>query len=438
MSLSPFEQAITSLRRQGIKYDLERMRVLADLLAHPEARFRSLHVAGTNGKGSTAAFLAAILQVAGYRVGLNTSPHLVAFRERIRVDGRGASDEDLMRLYERALPSFQEVEASFFEAATMLGFLTFAEAGVDVAVVEVGLGGRLDATNILTPLGSVITSIDLEHTRILGDTVEKIAAEKAGIIKRHPVVTSASQPAVREVIARIATERGADLEILHKGTDWSYEPGVLHWRPATDRAQDYRPSLAGEHQAENAACALALSDVLHASGILSIPDAARRTGIEAASWPGRFQIHPHEGRTIVFDVAHNALGARYLARTLEERFPAKRVVAVVGMLRDKDHRGYLRALAPAVEKIWTTTPPHEDRDLSAEALALECRAVGLTCEAEPDVGRALLRALAEGDPVLVTGSLFTVGAAMRVLALRPEDGPAGLDTERATIERTTS
>ncbi len=438
MTPSKFERAIYALRRQGIKYDLERMRVLSGLLGRPERRFKSLHVAGTNGKGSTAAYLAAMVQAAGYRVGLNTSPHLVSFRERIRINGKSASEELLLEQFNRALPALREADASFFEATTMLAFIHFADAEVDVAVAEVGLGGRLDATNILEPLGSVITSLDLEHTRILGRTIREIAGEKAGIIKAHPVVTTASQPEGIEAISKIADERGATLRVLRKGIDWTYEPGVLCWQPDTEREQVLIPGLTGEHQAENAACALGLAEMLDANGTLKLPADVRRIAIEACAWPGRFQRSVIRGQDVIFDVAHNPPGARYLIKTLRDHPVDGPVVAVVGMLRDKRQAEFFREIGDTVDHVWTTTPPSDDRALAAEDLAEIGRAEGVACTPEADIARAVERALdqaaAAGGRVVITGSLFTVGGAMAALDIHPADTPAGLDPARIELE----
>jgi dihydrofolate synthase/folylpolyglutamate synthase len=429
---SAFEHEIYALRRAGIKYDLDRMRALSDRLGHPERRYATLHVAGTNGKGSTAALLAAIYQAAGLRVGLNTSPHLVEFRERIRLDGRAAEDGELHEIYRRALPFLRETDASFFEAATMLAFLYFAERRVDVAVVEVGLGGRLDATNVIEPIGSAITSLDLEHTRTLGSTIAAIAREKAGIIKRHPVVTSVDQPEASAVLREVAVERQAALRFVRKGRDWDYlRGGRLRWRANGGPDADYGLALHGEHQAENAALALALSEELERAGRLSSPPEARRLGLSSVRWPGRFQRCRLDGAEVIFDVAHNTAGAVALARTLAETFPGGRVEMVLGMLRDKPHGDVLRALRPVAGRIWATTPPDDERALPATLFAEICRAAKLEVTVEPDVGRATRAAMRHAGRVVVAGSLFTVGAAMAALGIRPAEAAAGLGTGTA-------
>lgn len=426
MTRSRFERAITSLRRQGIKYDLARMHILAERLGYPHRSYHTLHVTGTNGKGSTSAFLASALQAAGYRVGLNTSPHLVSFRERIRVDGRALDDDLLLDWFEDIRPLLDEVEASFFEAATALAFTAFERCRVDVAVIEVGLGGRLDASNVIEPLGSIITGVDLEHTRILGDTVEKIAAEKGGIIKSHPVVSGVRQPGARRVLSDIARERGATLTFVDEHASWTYEGGDLRVGPLT-----VTPGLKGRHQAENAALAVTLLDILHQRGSLDVPPSAREMGIAATRWPGRYDRQSTAEGVFIFDVAHNPSGARALADELGQGV-GRPVNTVLGMLRDKPYRPVLSALRSAVTTLWVTTPDSE-RALDAAELASHARAVGYDdIRVEPDPAQAARAAASHAqagvkrEPVVVTGSLFTVGAAMDGLGLAPADQPGGL------------
>ncbi len=418
MSLTEFERAITSLRRQGIKYDLERMVALCDRLGHPERRYASLHVAGTNGKGSTAAFLAAMLEAAGFRVGLNTSPHLVSFAERVRVNGDPADEGMLAVVLDEIRPALESVDASFFEATTMLAFEAFARTGVDVAVFEVGLGGRLDATNVIEPIGSAIASLGLEHTRILGDTIADIAREKGGIIKRAPVVSTATQPAARAVLQAIALARGADLTFVDRGSDFEPTDTGLVFGP--DRRR-YALSLPGDHQAENAALALSLIDRLGDTAF-EVPDEARRIGLATARWPGRFDRRPVDGRDVIFDVAHNAAGIAAIQRLWRARYGDLRPVMVFGMLADKPHDPVLDVLSGWAELLVVTTPGHPERRLEAADMAELCRARGFRCLVEPVPGRAVRTAIAESPttmPVLVTGSLFTVGQAMSDLGIAP-------------------
>jgi dihydrofolate synthase/folylpolyglutamate synthase len=328
----------------------------------------------------------------------------------------------LLEWFEDIRPLLDEVDASFFEAATALAFTAFQRAEVDIAVIEVGLGGRLDASNIIEPLGSIITGVDLEHTRILGDTVEKIAAEKGGIIKRHPVVSGVRQEGARRVLSEIAESRGATLTFVDEDASWTYENGDLHLGSFS-----VTPGLKGRHQAENAALALTLLDILHEGGVLHIPDSAREIGVSGVCWPGRYDRQRTSAGAVIFDVAHNPSGARVLAEELI-RDVRRPIPAVVGMLRDKPHLPVLEALRPAVSALWVTTPDSERR-LEAAELADHARAAGYeTIHVEPDPARAAIAAATHDTPIVVTGSLFTVGAAMDGLGLVPADQPGGLGT----------
>lgn len=423
MTPSPFERRIFDLRRPGIKYDLTAMRDLCRRLDHPERAYATVHVAGTNGKGSTAAMLASMLGAAGYRVGLNTSPHLVSFRERIRIDGCAAADDDLLRSFERVEPAVHASRATFFEATTALAFQHFADAAVDVAVIEVGLGGRLDATNVIDSSGAVVTQLGFDHTRILGSTIEAIAAEKAGIFRRGtPAVVGddplEALPTLRAEAARV----GASIDVVRRGVDWADTSRGLHWKRGDVL---YPVGLAGEHQRANAALAVGLVERLNAGGTFRVPAEAVRRGLSEVRWPGRLDRRRVDGGTVLFDVAHNEGGARALVSALLHAFGSDRPAVVLGMLADKRQGPVIEALAPVAERLWVTTPPGTERRLPAAELGAMCRARGFDCDVEPDPGRAVRAALALGRPVVVTGSLFTVGAAMNDLGLAPADERVG-------------
>jgi len=430
MSLSAFERSITSLARQGIKYDLARMIDLAERTGHPERSFRTLHVAGSNGKGSTCAFLAAMLQAAGHRVGLYTSPHLVSFRERIRVDGLAAPDAELSAWHEELRPLLAEAGASFFEATTLLAFVHFARKDVDVAVIEVGLGGRLDATNVIEPEGVAITSLSLEHTKILGSTIAEIATEKAGVIKGAPVVSTVWQPEARAVLRARADDAGAELTLLERGRDWDVEGDTLVFPSHGEQA---RVGLEGPHQIENAALAWFLARAVHEAGRLAIPPSARCTGLENTSWPGRFDRRKRAGRTILFDVAHNADGARALAMALRATYAAEKLPVVLGVLADKDQGAMCDALGPIADPLWLTTPLEPERALRAEELGRIASSRGFrgrVMEPPGEAARAALAAHTGSTPVVITGSLFTVGPAMAALGFDPSAEPVGLRARR--------
>ncbi|HET9552150.1 MAG TPA: Mur ligase family protein, partial [Anaeromyxobacteraceae bacterium] len=325
----------------SMRFGLERVERAVEALGHPERAAPVLHVAGTNGKGSTCAMAAAALRAAGLRVGLYTSPHLEAFNERIQVDGRPIADADLADAAEavrRACPWHEagapEERLTYFEFATLAAFVHLARARVDAAVVEVGLGGRLDATNVVAPAVTAVARIGLDHTQLLGDTVEAVAREKAGIFKRGvPAVVHAHQPAgVIEVLAAEAARAGAPLQVA----------------PA---AWDGPVALPGPHQLGNAGLAAAALRALRGAG-LPVGEEAVAAGIAGASWPGRLEAIGG----VLLDGAHNPDGAAALAAALAALHPGRPAELVFGVLGDKDHRGMLAALAPVARRLHLVAP----------------------------------------------------------------------------------
>ena len=341
---TPFENAaqaiawIDGLRYASEKNGLDNMRALAAALGNPQEKLRCVHVAGTNGKGSTCALLERMLRECGLKTGLYTSPYLMRYSERMRVNGVPIDDDTFTRLTERVREAAealaeQDIRPTWFELGTALAFLWFAEENVDAAVIEVGLGGRLDATNIISPEICLIGPIGLEHTKQLGDTLELIAAEKAGIIKPGvPVAVQRQQTeSVRSVFRDIARERGADLFDL---TDHPPKDVACHARGAffAWNGHHARIALAGRHQVDNACLALAGLDLLREKGWALDEESALR-GLERAVWPARLEwIDDHT----LIDGAHNAHGARALAQYVREFLPDRRVVCVLGMMKDKD------------------------------------------------------------------------------------------------------
>jgi dihydrofolate synthase/folylpolyglutamate synthase len=407
------------------KVGLERTRALLAALGDPHLRVPAFHVAGTNGKGSVCATLDALLRRRGLRVGKYTSPHLVDFRERILVDGRPMAEAEVVAWVERWTPECERLGATFFEATTAMAFDHFAAAGADVAVIETGLGGRLDSTNVIErPLAAGVTSIGIDHTEYLGDTREAIAAEKAGIFKGgRPAVIGERDPHVRELLARLAAERGASpvRVVAGEGEVGDVAVGASGTRFTLRRGGGRRTlvtPLAGVHQASNAAVAVAMLD---AAGAPYAPsDAELEAGLRDVFLAGRFQ---RSGR-YVFDVAHNPDGAAVLARTLAGVAPERPVVALLTVLADKDWRGMMRELAPAADRFVLThapTAPASRAWHAEEALAF-AREQGWDAVLEPDFDRALARASREGATVLVTGSFHTVGDAMARLQLSPLPG----------------
>lgn len=408
----------------GFKFGLERTEALLARLGNPERRYPSFHVAGTNGKGSTVATLAALLEAGGRRVATYTSPHLVDFRERIVVGGAAIPQAEVTRWIAAHAGTVEELGASFFEATTALAFDYFARAGADVAVIEVGLGGRLDSTNVLDPLVAGVTSIGVDHTEYLGDTIEQIAAEKAGIFKRgRPAVIGECDPRVARLLASHASAVGAaPIDVVRDSVELSdvrlERGGTSVTMTTAGGTRRLWTPLAGAHQAQNLSTALAM---LAAAGpAYAIAEAATDNALRRARLPGRFQRVDRW----IFDVAHNPDGARVLASTLRAVTVPRPLVAVLCVLADKDWRGMIIELAPAVDSLVLTTAPSAPLgriwDLG-DALEF-ARQHHASVECESDFGAALDRAAAMGESVLVTGSFHTVGDAMLRLQVSPLAG----------------
>lgn len=422
---------------------LERMEALMELLGHPERSTPAVHVAGTNGKGSTCAFVASMLQAAGYRTGLFTSPAIMEFAERIQVDGRPISPEDLA---DAALPVREAAEAvaracgehpTEFELMAAAAFEHFRRVGCDVAVVEVGLGGRLDATNVLTPELSVITRIGLDHTAILGDTLAQVAFEKAGIVKSGvPVVGWPQEPEAQAVIEARCAELGsalavADLDALGAGAVERRADGILV-RPFSYRGQRYETQLLGSYQPANAAVALEAVATLARRG-WDVPHLARERGIAATRWPGRFEVltAPASGSAaFVVDGGHNAQGAAALVSSLVDVFAegdaaalAGAVTFVMGAMADKDCDAMLAAIAPLAKRL-VTYAPDNPRALPSEDLAAAARrslGAAIAVEAAPSPEKAVALACdgaGEGDLVVAFGSLYGVADVKRAWEAR--------------------
>lgn len=431
MTYSAAIEYLYGLQKHGIKLGLETMRALLGRIGHPERRFRTLHIGGTNGKGSTAAMAAAILQASGLRVGLYTSPHLVEFRERIRVNGEMIPEEsvaDLTGQLRGAAPD--ELPPTFFEVTTAMALLHFAAARVHVAVLEVGLGGRFDATNVVEPMACAITTIALDHQEYLGRTQEAIAFEKAGIIKPSvPVVIGRMGREAGGVISRLAQERQAPLRRL--GCEFFVEgdsPERFTYHGVTRTFEALKCGLAGRHQLDNAGCALAL---LEAAGEVAAPidDTAVREGLQSVMWEGRLELIEDYPK-VLLDGAHNPAAAASLAGYLQEylvRSPDSRIILVWGMMRDKDHRGFIEPLLPLVSEIVLT-----QAGLARSATVQELR--GALPEWRRPIGEArfpveaLMTAKTQarsGDLICVTGSLMLLGdlkAALRGCGLSPIRG----------------
>jgi dihydrofolate synthase/folylpolyglutamate synthase len=417
-----------SLERLGMKFGLENISRLCAALDHPERAFASVIVGGTNGKGSVTVMTETALRAAGYRTARYTSPHLARVEERFVIDGAEVATTTLKRALDRvrravaALVGGGQLEAppTFFEFATATAFDLFREAGVALAILEVGLGGRLDATNVVAPLAAAITSIDLDHQAQLGDTIESIAAEKAGIIKPGiPVVCGAVPPAAEVVIAGACDARGARLvravDAVRTTRHVSGDRATLDVRTARRTLEGVELALAGAHQAGNAAVAVALLDELDALG-WRVSDEAVRAGLSGARWPARLERFTFAGAAVLLDAAHNPAGARALASYLEEAGWTD-VTLVFGVMADKDVAGMLAPLVPLARRIICTTAPGA-RAMPAAAIAALVRTTSdapVHLDAVDSPEAALRAAARAGTRVVVAGSIFLIGPLRDIL-----------------------
>jgi dihydrofolate synthase/folylpolyglutamate synthase len=387
--------------RLGMDFRLERLEPVLGELDHPELAFESIHIGGTNGKGSTAAMVHSVLTRSGHRCGMYTSPHLTSFRERIRVGDSYIAQDDVVRLAARVEDAAGSVGVTltFFEIVTIMAFLAFREAGIDLAVVEVGLGGRLDATNVVRSSVVAITSIALDHAEYLGATVAEVAREKAGIIKPDAVLVTGPLPdaAMAPIDARV---RELGVRWQRFGRDFGLD-------------EDLRPRLPGPHQLENAAVAAACVRALRATR--DIGESRIREGVAAAVWPGRFDV-VGERPTVVFDGAHNPHAARALVEAIEEQRLGRPRILVFGVMADKDWAEMLGILAPRFDRV-LLVPVARRR-----ALDPRIAATAVASEAAPEVAVSIAAGLNEasaiagtGGAVVVTGSIFLIGEAYQVI-----------------------
>jgi dihydrofolate synthase/folylpolyglutamate synthase len=389
---------------------LDRVHRLLDRLERPDRTFPAIHIAGTKGKGSTAAMIEAGLRAAGYRTGLYTSPHLHTFRERIRVNNELITREDFARLVDELEPHIAAVPGlTWFEIVTALAFVHFAQARIEAGVIEVGLGGRFDATNVLTPLVSVITSLSLDHMNLLGPTLAHIAFEKAGIIKRRvPVVSAPQPPDAFDVLRRVARFRATTITLL--GRDVTFRPIEQTWVTQRLRVNDgeFQIPLLGAHQVINAATAIT---ALHIAGGRGLPvgDDAIRAGLRQVQWPGRLEILSREPLLVV-DGAHNGDSAQQLARALRQVFGRADWTLIIGVSADKDIPTMLDALLPSASRV-IVTRARSVRAADVETLGRQITDRGRAPALTRSVPEALDLALQSPAPIIVTGSLFTVADA---------------------------
>jgi dihydrofolate synthase/folylpolyglutamate synthase len=425
-------QALFARTTNATKPGLERTHALLSMMGSPHLALRAIHVAGTNGKGSVVATAEALLRAQGWRVGRYTSPHLVDFRERITVDGIPIPENAVLSFLEQWTPDSEKIGASFFEITTALAFSWFVKQRVDIAVIETGLGGRLDSTNVLTPEVAVVTSIAEDHTDLLGSTLPEIAGEKAGIFKRGvPAVIGEPAGEIRNVLERHAREREAEPVIV---VDDRYtidrivvsQSGTAFTLVRLGERAEITTPLIGRHQARNTTIAIAAVDALTGNNRVKLTSISAT--LAKLTLPGRFQrcasaIFEHCD-SFIFDVAHNPAGARTVAETLLAIQPAAPRVAVMAVLADKDWREMIGALAIAIDRFIFTTAPSAppDRAWNPDAADEFARDQGYASELEPDLAAALARCAAYGGTVVVTGSFHTVGDAMSCLHLSPFAG----------------
>ncbi len=406
-----------------IKLGLDTETALLDALGNPQSSMPFVHVAGTNGKGSVCAMLESVYRAAGYVTGLYTSPHLVEFNERIRVGGEQIADQELADVFRRVEQHDAELAgrpggraATFFEFTTAMAFEHFRRKEVEIVVLETGLGGRLDATNVVTPLVSLITRIDIEHTAYLGKTLEEIAAEKAGIVKPgRPVICGAMPDEARAVVWKAAREQKSPMVPLEEAVSVRRVSQSLKGQKIKIETADssYGPLLLpmlGKYQLENVALALAAVEYLNGASSFACDAAAVKKGLESVRWPARCQVLS-EDPLVILDVAHNPNAAHALADSLKEIAKGKGVGLVFSLLADKDCRGFLAALAPLVRKTWVV-PIHNERAMPVPDLAACARNAGLDVK-ESSLPEALAESkswAAENDgAVCIAGSLFLAG-----------------------------
>lgn len=408
---------------------LDRPRMVLAAFNNPQDRYPVIHITGTKGKGSVGAMCASALQASGLRVGLYSSPHLQDFRERFRINNELISPDDFTAMVIKLRPVIEATpDITWFEVTTALAFLYFAEKNVDIAVIEVGLGGRLDATNVVTPVVSVITSLSYDHMHLLGDSLAEIAREKGGIIKPGiPVVSAPQPPEGLDVLVQIAEERYAPFTLV--GRDWLYTPGTSSWDgqqfwagPVDQVPELYCTALPGEHQALNATVALAALDHARQAGV-QVKAQGIRKGFRYVDWPGRLEVI-QQSPLLVLDAAHNGASARRLAAALIELFPQRPLALIFGASADKDVSGMFDALLPLVDYLIASQAVHP-RALSPAEITSAARQSGYIgpIEEVPAVLDALHRATELVGPdglICTTGSLFIIGEVRTLCGL-----PAG-------------
>ena len=413
-------------------FKLDRMRKLLELLGNPHQKIKTVHVAGTNGKGSTVSMISSMLRSAGYAVGTYTSPHLIDIRERVTIDGNQISKTDFVEMTRTVAKAAEKLgeQATFFELMTAMAFAHFAEQAVDIAVVEVGLGGRLDSTNVITPLVSIVTAIDLDHTKLLGTTKAQIAREKAGIFKKGvPALFFEQDPEVDAVMREVATQVGADLRIVNKEIEFSSRFCVTpdlgpHTRVClytkTSRLEHVPVPMPGEHQAINCGLALAAADVLKGFGF-ELPEDKLTAGLAATKVPGRMEVVSHRPR-ILCDGAHNPAAMNALMRCVGAHVPYDSMVCVFGCCSDKDIGEMIDKVNLGADKVIFTRAATTPRAASPEDLQKlfqeRSGKMSQIARSVPEAIEMAIRGVSREDLICVTGSFYVVGEALKYLSER--------------------
>ena len=411
-------KTLYALRRFGIILGLDTIKSILNALGNPQNDFNSIHVAGTNGKGSVASALSAILHESGYRVGLYTSPHLVRFNERICINNHQISNENVVKSYQ-AVKRVHHGDRSptFFEFATAMALYEFSRQQVDWAVVETGMGGRYDATNVIQPAISIITNVSMEHRDYLGNTLAQITREKAGIIKQGtPVVTAVKQKQVRSVVQEVAQKKSAPLFILGKDfTVRQNQSGHFSYYGIENTWHHVQMPLLGHYQVQNAALALAASELL-IKNKAEISQESIKQGLANTRWPGRLEI-VSDNPLVILDGAHNLIAARNLAKFLAENLSKRRITMVIGILDDKPYESMLKSLLPQCSRA-IITRAKTDRALAPEKLYAMAKKTISDVTIVPDVAGAAKNAIENAGPddvICIAGSLYVVGEAKEAI-----------------------